>query len=36
MHTYGMPQSQEISFLRLGLDHLMALVKNASPSNTTD
>lgn len=36
MHTYGMPQSQETSFLRLGLDHLMELVKNASPSNTTD
>lgn len=29
MHTYGMPQSQEMSFLRLGLDHLMELVKNA-------
>lgn len=27
MHTYGMPQSQEMSFLRLGLDHLMEMVK---------
>ena len=29
MHTYGIPQNQEMSFLRLGLDHLMELVKNA-------
>lgn len=29
MHTYGMPQSQEMSFLRLGLDHLMDLIRNA-------
>lgn len=36
MRTHGVPESQEISFLRLGLDHLMELVKNASPSNTTD
>lgn len=36
MHTHGVPESQETSFLRLGLDHLMELVKNASPNNTTD
>ena len=36
MHTYGMPQSQETSFLRLGLDHIMEMIRNASPSNTTD
>lgn len=29
MHTYGMPQNQEMSFLRLGLDHIMDLIKNA-------
>ena len=36
MHTYGMPQSDEMRFLRLGLDHLMEMIRNASPSNTTD
>lgn len=36
MRIHGVPESQEMSFLRLGLDHLMELVKNASPSNTTD
>lgn len=29
MRTYGVPESQEMSFLRLGLDHLMELIKNA-------
>lgn len=27
MHTYGMPQSDETRFLRLGLDYLMEMVK---------
>ena len=36
MHTYGMPQSQEMSFLRLGLDHLMELVKNAPQTTHTE
>lgn len=36
MHTYGMPQNQEMSFLRLGLEHIMDLIKNAVPSDTTD
>lgn len=29
MHTHGVPENQETSFLRLGLDHLMELIKNA-------
>ena len=29
MHTHGVPETQEMSFLRLGLDHLIELVKNA-------
>lgn len=29
MRTYGVPESQETSFLRLGLEHLMELIKNA-------
>ena len=29
MHTYGMPESNEMLFLRFGADHLMELVKNA-------
>lgn len=36
MRTYGVPQSQEMSLLRLGLNHLMNLVKNAVPGDTTD
>lgn len=36
MRTYGVPESQEMSFLRLGLERLMDLIRNASPSNTTD
>ena len=27
MRTYGMPQSDEMRFLRLGMDHLMEMVK---------
>lgn len=33
MHTYGMPESNETLFLRLGLDHLMNLIKDAQPSD---
>lgn len=36
MHTYGMPQSNEMLFLRFGLGHLMDLIKNTAPDNTTD
>lgn len=28
MHTYGMPQSNEMLFLRFGLGHLMDLIRN--------
>lgn len=33
MHTYGMPESNEMLFLRFGTDHLMELVKNAGSSD---
>lgn len=33
MHTYGMPESNEMLFLRYGIDHLMELVKNAQPGD---
>lgn len=33
MHTYGMPESNEMLFLRFGADHLMELVKNAGSSD---
>lgn len=33
MHTYGMPESNETLFLRLGLDHLMDLIKDAAPTD---
>ena len=33
MHTYGMPESNEMLFLRFGTDHLMELVKDAQPSD---
>ena len=36
MRTYGVPQSQETSFLRLGLDRIIDLIKNAMPSDTTN
>lgn len=36
MRTYGMPQSNEMLFLRFGLGHLMDLIKNTAPDNTTD
>lgn len=33
MHTYGMPESNEMLFLRFGTDHLMELVKDAQPGD---
>ena len=33
MHTYGMPESNEMLFLRFGTDHLMELVKNAGSND---
>ena len=33
MHTYGMLESNETLFLRLGLDHLMDLIKDAAPTD---
>ena len=33
MHTYGMPESNEMLFLCFGIDHLMELVKNARSSD---
>lgn len=33
MHTYGMPESNETLFLRLGLDHLMDLIKDAAQAD---
>ena len=36
MRTYGVSESQEMSFLRLGLDRIIDLIKNAMPSDTTN
>lgn len=36
IRTHGVPQSQETSFLRLGLDRIIDLIKNAMPSDTTN
>lgn len=36
MRTHGVPASQETSFLRLGLDRIIDLIKNATPGDTTD
>ena len=33
---YAMPQSNEMLSLRFGLGHLMDLIKNTAPDNTTD
>lgn len=33
MRTYGMPESNEMLFLRYGIDHLMKLVKDAQTSD---
>lgn len=36
MRTHGVPASQETSFLRLGLDRIIDLIRNAVPSDTTN
>jgi hypothetical protein len=36
MRTHGVPESQETSFLRLGLDRIIDLIRNAKSTNTTD
>lgn len=36
MRTHGVPESQEMSFLRLGLYRIIDLIKNAQPNNPTD
>jgi len=36
MRTHGVPQSQETSFLRLGLDHIIDLIRNTESTNITD
>lgn len=36
MRTHGVPESQETSFLRLGLDHLIDLIRNTESTNITD
>lgn len=36
MRTHGVPQSQETSFLRLGLDRIIDLIRNPVPSDTTN
>lgn len=36
MRTHGVPESQETSFLKLGMDQLMELVRNTVPSDTTN
>ena len=36
MRTHGVPESQETSFLRLGLDRIIDLIRNAESTNITD
>lgn len=36
MRTHGMPQNQEMSFLRLGLDRLIDLIRNTESTTITD
>ena len=36
MCTHGVPASQETSFLRLGLDRIIDLIRNPVPSDTTN
>lgn len=36
MRTHGVPASQETSFLRLGLDRIIDLIRNPVPSDTTN
>lgn len=35
MRTHGVPESQETSFLRLGLDRIIDLIRNAESTNIT-
>lgn len=36
MRMHGVPESQETSFLRLGLDRIIDLIRNTVPSDTTN
>lgn len=36
MRTHGVPESQETSFLRLGLDRIIDLIRNAESTTITD
>ena len=36
MRKHGVPESQETSFLRLGLDRIIDLIRNPVPSDTTN
>lgn len=36
MRTHGVPESQETSFLKLGMDHIIDLISNAESTNITD
>lgn len=36
MRTHGVPASQETSFLRLGLDRIIDLIRNTESTNTTN
>lgn len=36
MRTHGVPESQEMPFLRLGLDRIIDLIRNTVPSDTTN
>ena len=36
MRMHGVPESQEMSFLRLGLDRIIDLIRNTVPSDTTN
>ena len=36
MRTHGVPESQETSFLKLGMDRIIDLIRNAKSTNTTD
>lgn len=35
MRTHGVPESQETSFLELGMDHIIDLIRNAESTNIT-
>lgn len=36
MRTHGVPESQETSFLKLGMDRIIDLIRDAESTNTTD